>query len=37
VSELLATQVLSLPIWPEISRVKIEIIVKALKSALKSI
>ena len=32
VSELLATQVLSLPIWPEISRTKIEIIVKALKS-----
>lgn len=37
ISELVATQVLSLPIWPEISQERIETIVQAIKSGLKKI
>ncbi len=35
VSDLLATQVLSLPIWPELERDKIEIVTKNLEVAIK--
>ncbi len=34
VSDLLATQVLSLPIWPEIEKKKIAIVVKAINNIL---